>query len=439
MRSLLSEFDSSAGDRISKSFCVLPWIHRFTNIGGEIQVCCVSEEFNNDVKNGFGRPMNIKSSPSDEDIMNSSFMKKVRKKMIEGEWPDFCTRCLESENGNGISRRIAENNRFRFQIDEMKQNTLENGELKEVQIKSADFRLGNLCNLACRMCNPKSSSKWIKEWNQVKHNWFEVTDKKLKEFASYDWYKNSEIWKKFEQQIPNLEHLHFAGGEPLLIPQMTQLLERCVEVGCASNISLTYNTNMTILTPKIKKLWTQFKEVRVFASIDAVGVLNDYIRYPSTWTETDKMLREMDNEFSELNLQELTFATTVQIYNILNIRDIFDYTMQFKNITPFPNLINLYNPDHYRSQVLSQDLKESAKEQLVLCHKKGMEYLENHPEKSIWKFVLDSTNDSLHFMLSENLEESHKHILAETIASKDRSRNQELKRVSPELAKWLST
>lgn len=46
-----SVFDSQAGDRISSTFCVLPWMHRFTNIGGEVQVCCVSEEFDTYVLN----------------------------------------------------------------------------------------------------------------------------------------------------------------------------------------------------------------------------------------------------------------------------------------------------------------------------------------------------------------------------------------------------
>ena len=34
--------------------------------------------------------------------------------------------------------------------------------LKKVYV---DLRLGNLCNLKCRMCNPGHLTQWVEEWN----------------------------------------------------------------------------------------------------------------------------------------------------------------------------------------------------------------------------------------------------------------------------------
>lgn len=42
LASLPEDYNEASGH----SFCVLPWLHRFVNLGGEVQLCCVAEEFN---------------------------------------------------------------------------------------------------------------------------------------------------------------------------------------------------------------------------------------------------------------------------------------------------------------------------------------------------------------------------------------------------------
>jgi len=72
-----------------KTFCVLPWLHRFTNIGGEIQVCCSSEEYDNHILSDSGHKL---MAPSDEDdamIMNTRFMKELRLQLLNGQWPQI--------------------------------------------------------------------------------------------------------------------------------------------------------------------------------------------------------------------------------------------------------------------------------------------------------------------------------------------------------------
>ena len=69
----------------SKSFCVLPWLHRFTNIEGQIQVCCSSEEYDNNIRDNSGGKMTAPSANNNEEIMNSNFMKNLRIQMIQGE------------------------------------------------------------------------------------------------------------------------------------------------------------------------------------------------------------------------------------------------------------------------------------------------------------------------------------------------------------------
>src|SRR3989338_6112737 len=94
--------------KIPGKFCVLPWIHRFTNVGGEIQVCCTSEERDNTVREKLV-PMAAPEIFDTERIMNSQFMSSLRKTLLEGQWPDLCYRCKVTEESGAESRRNVEN------------------------------------------------------------------------------------------------------------------------------------------------------------------------------------------------------------------------------------------------------------------------------------------------------------------------------------------
>lgn len=97
------------------------------------------------------------------------------------------------------------------------------------------------------MCNPRSTKLWIGEWNDLKPDREQFSKEVMDSYKKYDWIDSEELVKDFKEKAPNLEHIHFAGGEPLLVPQMTRILEKCIESGNAKNIVVTYNTNLTVL------------------------------------------------------------------------------------------------------------------------------------------------------------------------------------------------
>ncbi|MGZ3722403.1 MAG: twitch domain-containing radical SAM protein, partial [Bdellovibrionales bacterium] len=270
----------------SSKFCALAWVHRFTNVGGEIQVCCTSEETDNNIYSNDGKKMKIGDAYSDEQILNSSYMKNLRKQLLSGEWPEICGRCKVTEEIGGVSRRVDENRHFASLTGKLLESTAPDGTIP-VEVKSADYRLGNLCNLACRMCNPCSSTPWLKYSQAFAKGSQPFSAEELAEFARMNWYESPKFIAYVKTQLPSLEHLHFAGGEPLINPQMEPLLRQCVDLGVAKNITLTYNTNLTKISDEIKALWPEFKAVHLYISIDAFGKLNDYIRHPSRWSVID--------------------------------------------------------------------------------------------------------------------------------------------------------
>jgi hypothetical protein len=133
----------------------------------------------------------------------------------------------------------------------------------------------------------------------------------------------------------------------------------------ASNIELTFNTNVTKIPARHRELWPQFKSVNLLCSIDAFGELNDYIRYPAKWIRLARNLDIIDQQHKELNLGRATLSVTVQIYNIFHLHELIDYCHdRFSFIRAMPNLVHLSIPDYFNVQHLPDELKQLAVEHL---------------------------------------------------------------------------
>lgn len=342
------------------SFCVLPWIHSFVNNGGEYQVCCTGEEYGNEILDNDGKPFNISSAPSIDSVMNSDYMKGLRQDMMNGKIHPSCERCVRTEFSGGLSRRQIENEEYKSKITNLLKETRDDGEISVSPI-SIDYRLGNSCNLVCRMCNPKSSKKWVR---QIKNLSKDLQDKayenNLESYLKIDWSSTSLIIEEFRGKSAYVEKLHFAGGEPLISKKMEELLEYCIRLGISKNITLSYNTNLTILPEKILSLWKQFKEVKLLVSLDGIGRLDDYIRYPSDFSVIHNNLKYLDQNNKALHLSEILISSTVQMNNIFHLADFFDYLEQFKFVRKVPNFILLHFPEYLQVNCLPRSLAVMA-------------------------------------------------------------------------------
>jgi MoaA/NifB/PqqE/SkfB family radical SAM enzyme len=346
-----------------KSFCVLPWIHSFVNSNGAYQICCISEEHHHGILDKKGEYFNIQNRPELNDVMNSEMMKELRLNMLKGEWSPPCRRCLETETNGGSSRRNIENAAYEEKIPELIAQTKPDGEIK-VRFKSIDYRLGNKCNLQCRMCNPLSTSNWIKEWNELKTENEHLTVEMQNHFSSFTWPDDELLFDELREKLDGVERIHFAGGEPLMSNQMANILRECIRLDQAKNISVSYNTNATVLPKDVLELWKEFKEIKLLCSVDGYGAVNDFIRYPSKWSVIDRNLHFLDDHAEELKISEIILSCTVQVYNALYLKDLFDYLKNFKKIDPVVNLINLHFPEYMSTQVLPPSAKKVATERI---------------------------------------------------------------------------
>lgn len=348
----------------SPTFCPVPWVHLFADELGVLRPCCMTMEQPHLVnRDPAGIPYTVNRPGSVDAAWNSPFMKELRLDMLGGRRPAVCQRCFMTEDLGIRSYRQDFNDSFGEKAAEAVALTAPDGASSTDLIRSVDLRLGNLCNLRCRMCSPISSKLLIPEFAEL--TGISTNEKWLVRLERLDWFTRKETWRQFERLLPHVERLHFAGGEPLLIPEMFDFLERAVSLGHAGKIALSYSTNLTILPDRIASLWPAFQSVKPVVSLDGFDSVNSLIRYPSRWESIDENLHRLDREGASLGCTTVKFSTTVQLYNILRLDELFEYLLLgFKNLRPFPFLSLLANPSCFSIQVLPPGLKNEAAERL---------------------------------------------------------------------------
>ena len=380
---------------VSDTFCILPWVHLSTRPDGSMRVCCTANASSvgptNDREHGGmvgilktddGKPNNLNVS----DFLsswNSSYMKNVRKQMMNGEMPPSCLKCYKEEAAGHRSKRQWETEYWskRVNVDDLVENTNDDGSVPP-QLAYIDLRFGTKCQLACVMCSPHDSSGWIKDYkaifpaveNASLKTTMQWKDKGSYNGSSYNWHKQNPVfWEQFYEQIPNMQQIYFAGGESLIIEEHYEILEKCIEMGYAKDLEIRYNSNGVEWRDDLFELWKQFKLVRFHYSIDSIEEMNDYIRYPSKWKRQKEVFHILDKETS--NNVEVTVACAVQALNIYYIPDSIKWKLEqnFRKINMWPfgaggvNYHFVYHPPHLNVKILPKEFKEK-------CRKKYEEF-----------------------------------------------------------------
>lgn len=296
----------------STTFCAIPWIHRQTDEQGFHQLCCVAAGEGNTLRNAHGERLHISQQLTDEQVLNSPGVKLVRRQMMRGEWPAACERCRQSEEAGSSSIRMLLNRQFGEDREILLGQTRPDGTIDHPGVRYADIRLGNACNLTCRMCGPAASRLWAAYFNDVQPAAYRLPAGQLHILGENNWVKREPLAWLLEQCLPSVERLHFAGGEPLIVPEMVDALQQCVASGRANQIELSYNTNVTVLPEKVTALWPHFRSVSLLCSVDGYGRLNDYIRRPSCWSDIDRNLRTIDRRSKEWKVHWAAISTTAR-------------------------------------------------------------------------------------------------------------------------------
>ncbi len=338
----------------SKTYCVVPWTQLAINSSGQYRVCCNALPEKNLVRNKVGKTLLIYKNSVSE-AWESETYQKIRRQMLNSERPDMCMRCFREEDSGVESARQKLSKRWSsshaYDPD------------PPMDIKYVDLRLGNLCNLKCRMCNPYSSNKWVDEWNKVTGKAeldpnFALSKNQIKKLKNMDWPDFEKTWRNLYPILESIEELYLTGGEPFVSLKQVDLLKKMVNSGKSKNITLKYNTNLTLLPERLIPLWKNFKAITINASIDGIGAVNDYIRHPSQWETVHGNLKKL----FELKKQGLPLGIyihiTVQMYNILRLHESIRFFKDNFGLESYLNILN--HPYCLNIRTLPDLLKEKV-------------------------------------------------------------------------------
>lgn len=275
---------------MADNFCILPFVHAFVtpNI---ISPCCA---YTGDLKFN-----------SKDQYWQSEQLKTIQNNMLQNVRDNGCQICWKKEDRGYSSLRQHSNEIYKNHIEQIRGNqTLQ-------QPFYLDLRLGNLCNLKCRMCISEWSSQIASEIiENPNEDWIDTPEQKILEL-------DDSTWQLLEQWIPHVRRVFMTGGEPTIIKRNLEYIEKIIESGRSKEVELIFTTNATNINSKFVEVGKQFKSVSYNVSIDAVGELAKYIRYPSDW-------RTIENNLNNIG-QGVSFNTTIQWLNMTRLNEIFDY------------------------------------------------------------------------------------------------------------------
>ena len=270
---------------MSNSLCAYPWAGAAVRPDGTILPCC---KFDHD--KDFG-------NVTDQDPRNSRQWDLLRGQMLSGENIKNCNACYREEQ-SGIESLRQQSIKFFKPADK----TITN-------LKQLEVSFNNICNLACVMCSEEFSTRWQTE--KIKHRGFDARGITAHGFDYLSW------------DLGQVQQLKIIGGEPMMSQDdFIKLLEKIDR----SNLSVVIATNATILpNVHLRRLLEDCKHVSYKVSLDGVGIVNDWIRWPSKFSEIEKNLDILEQWWKDSSSIDLEFQTVVGVYNVLFLEQLIFY------------------------------------------------------------------------------------------------------------------
>jgi molybdenum cofactor biosynthesis enzyme MoaA len=345
------------------NFCAIPFGHLMVDTTGQYQVCC-QHHITTDDKQYLGstKPMTW---------WHGDYMTSVRDSFSQGKQHPGCASCWKQEENSQVSYR--QRVKKEYQILGIKSD-------QTVNLVNAEIRLGNLCNLSCVMCNEVESSAFLAENIRLGINKMQPTD--------FRWSEQS--WSDLDELLNSTEFrvLNFRGGEPFYNKALYEILDGMPEESCRTTV-LHISTNATVWNDRWRDVLSKFRLVRVMLSIDAVGDLYEYIRYPAQWKDTERNVSEM---LKCSNFKPMVHAV-VQNLNISRIGELIDWC---DNAGLYLELDQLRYPEHLQVDNLPQEQKQIAIQHLskLLDRKNMPDSLNNSLYSVVNQFMLSTPNSA---------------------------------------------
>lgn len=223
-----------------------------------------------------------------ESMETSGWTTGIKKSMAEGIWPFECERCMQTEQLTKTSIRL----------DSIKRDTVFKKIREDYLIVGGV--LDNVCNSACLTCSAELSTKIGS-----------LTSKKYIKINN-----SNNFWSLPQERII---HLDINGGEPSHSKNYKHIL-----ANLPVNVkSVRLNTNCSTVLNELLPLVNRGVDVTVTVSLDGIGPVHDFVRWPIKWNNFYKNLMMYQTMPVKLNLW-----TTVSVLNIDDLPNIISFAKE---------------------------------------------------------------------------------------------------------------
>jgi MoaA/NifB/PqqE/SkfB family radical SAM enzyme len=390
-------------------FCVLPWVSLETSPIGTVRPCCLADD---EIVDNNGTKFKLLNSSFNE-IRTSDQMQQLRKEFINGEQPATCRKCWAVENSGGTSKRMHTLNRLKHMgiTPEWTEDAK--------PLMFLDLKLGNICNLKCRICGSWSSSQFATEELKFVKNKKQSFHYEMLTAGAWP-RENSQFWTELQHSLSDIRYLEFTGGEPFLIEEHFDLLKTLVDQDVAHQVEIHYNTNGTQYPKHAESIWQHFKHVEIAFSIDDVDQRFEYQRTNAKWAEVVDNVQQFKLMRNRSNNITLQVCCTVNVFNVLYLAEVAAWISQQEFDYVYWNIL------HDAPWLSVAHLPADAK----------MHIAQHLKQQSFPKLYQEEIKKIVEFMLQGSSVNSND--LIDNIKKLDFRRNESLKAVAPELAAILN-
>lgn len=295
------------------------------------------------------------------DYFDGDEFRRIRKEMLLGEKTDFLSNlCKICHN---LEKKYEHSPRQMLPVTEdILNNFNPDGSLKKLHNRFITIAINiyeNFCNLECYECTPKSSTSRKFALKKIDPKWMQINGFEISNPEPL----NKEQFNNIVSQIINcsniISHIEIVGGEPMLMHQHFKLLDALILCGQSKFISLTYVSNMTLMTiDKMQKYFDNFKYTDIKWSVDALEKRNYWLRYPTDWDSTIANVFDVQKYFNKTNKGSINATITPSLLSIVTFRKTYLWLYHKKLILPQKLSSNIIcNPKILQIKNLPDELK----------------------------------------------------------------------------------
>jgi sulfatase maturation enzyme AslB (radical SAM superfamily) len=257
----------------------------FITTSGGVKTCCSGQYDLGSIR-----------SQSVIEIFDSEKYIDVRNALVNHQSADYCKQCDRQES---IALGSSQKTIFNQSLPSVGQR----------KIKQIDIRWSNLCNLACRYCNPHDSSEWAKLHN--------IPIESLN--RSYI----QSVFDTVSENLDYLEEVYLLGGEPLLQKHNETLLDL---ISGKQKILVVTNLSVNLEKNNVYQKLKKFQNISWSLSFENVGDKFEYVRHGANW---QKFLNNIQILRDDFGTGKIDFHPVYSVWSAVALDEFYDFAHTF--------------------------------------------------------------------------------------------------------------